>query len=68
MSWFKKFTKNFTPSIVIWNLEICDKESGFVLQNFYFLSYKRARKFWELHDKEFEDYRTMLGGEQLWLW
>lgn len=68
MSWFKKLTKNFTPSIVIWSLELYDKESNFVCQTFYFLSYKRARKFWELHEKEFDEYNIVLGGEPLWLW
>lgn len=37
--------KKFTPSILIWNLELCDKQDGTVLQNLYFLSYKRAKKF-----------------------
>lgn len=60
--------KKFTPSIVIWNLELRDKEDETVLQNLYFLSYKRAKKFWEKHEAEMENYKVSLGGEQLWLW
>lgn len=60
--------KKFTPSIVIWNLELSDKDDRTVLQNLYFLSYKRAKKFWEKHATELEKYNIVLGGEQLWLW
>lgn len=60
--------KKFTPSIVIWNLELSDKDNGAVFQNLYFLSYKRAKKFWEKHETELEKYNITLGGEQLWLW
>lgn len=60
--------KKFTPSIVIWNLELCDKKDGTVLHNFYFLSYKKAKKFWEKHEAELEEFKVGLGGEQLWLW
>jgi hypothetical protein len=58
----------FTPSIVIWNLELSDKEDGTVYQNLYFLSYRMAKKFWKKHEAEFEGYKVSLGGEQLWLW
>ena len=67
MSWFKKFTKNFTPSIVIWNIELRDKESNFVCRNFYFFSYRRAKKFLERNEKEYDEYNITLGGEPLWL-
>lgn len=60
--------KKFTPSIVIWNLELRDKEDETVLQNLYFLSYKRAKKFCEEHEAEMEEYNVSLGGESLWLW
>ena len=60
--------KKFTPSVVIWNLELRYKEDGTVLQNLYFLSYKRAMKFWEKHKAELEEYKVVLGGESLWLW
>lgn len=60
--------KKFTPSIVIWNLELRDKEDGTILLNLYFLSYKRAKKFWEKHEAELEECKVILSGEQLWLW
>lgn len=60
--------KKFTPSIVIWNLELSAKDDGTVLQNIYFLSYKRAKKFLEKHKEELEEYKVILGGESLWLW
>lgn len=58
----------FAPSIVIWNLEFRYKKDGRVLQNLYFFSYKRAKKFWERYEAAFEEYNVSLGGEQLWLW
>ena len=65
----KRFLKDLVPSIVIWNIELRDKESNFVCQNFYFLSYKRAKKFLERNEKEYyNEYNIALGGEQLWLW
>ena len=64
----KKFFKDFAPSITIWSLELYDKESNFVCQTFYFLSYKRAKRFWARHEKEFDEYNVVLGGEPLWLW
>ena len=60
--------KKFTPSILIWNVELCDKEDDMVLQNLYFFSYKRAQKFVEKHEAELADYNVSIGGESLWLW
>ena len=60
--------KKFTPSIVIWNLELSDKEDETVYQNIYFLSYKRAKKFCDKHKEELEKCKIVLCGEQLWLW
>ena len=60
--------KKFTPSILIWNLELSDKDNGMIVHNIYFLSYKRAKKFWEKHEAEFEEYKVILGGQPLWLW
>lgn len=60
--------KKFTPSIVIWNLELSGKDDDLVYQNLYFLSYKRAKKFWRRHEAELAEYKVALGGEQLWLW
>lgn len=58
--------KKFTPSIVIWNLELSDKDG--ICQNLYFLSRKRANKFLQKHDAELKEYEVILGGVQLWLW
>lgn len=58
--------KKFIPSIVIWNLEMADKEG--ICQNLYFLSRKRANKFWRKHEAELKEYGVCLGGVQLWLW
>ena len=60
--------KKFTPSIIIWNVELRDKEDDMVLQNLYFLSYKRAAKFVEKRKAELADYGVGIGGEPLWLW
>ena len=60
--------KKHAPSILIWNLELSDKQDGLVYQNFYFLSYRRAKRFWERYEKELKEYKVTLGGEPLWLW
>lgn len=62
--------KKFTPSIMIWNLELYDMEDGTVYQNFYFLSYKRAKEFWKKHEIAFNlrEYNVRLVGEVLLLW
>ena len=60
--------KKHVPSILIWNLELSDKEDGLIHQNFYFLSYRKAKRFWERHEKELKEYKVTLGGEPLWLW
>ena len=64
---FKRLLKDFVPSIIIWNIELSDKESNFVCQNFYFRSYRRAKKFLERNEKEYDEYNIILGGEPLWL-
>ena len=64
---FKRLLNDFAPSIIIWNIELRDKESNFVCQNFYFLSYKRAKKFLKRNEKEYDEYNITLGGEPLWL-
>lgn len=61
--------KKFVPSIVIWNLELRYKEDDTICQNLYFLSYKRAKRFWEKRKTELEkEYNVILSGVQLWLW
>ena len=58
----------YKPSIIIHNLEIADEKDETVYQNLYFLSHKRAKRFWEKHEKELKGYKVSLRGEQLWLW
>ena len=61
--------KKFTPSIVIWKLKLSYIKDDAIIQNFYFLSRKRAEKFWKKHEFEWKkEYEVILGGEQLWLW
>lgn len=62
--------RKFTPNIVIWNVTLYSKKDGFPLCNYYFLSYKRAKKFVEKHTDEWIkdfDVDYCLGGETLWL-
>ena len=63
-----KYMKKFVPSIIIWNLELSDLEDGFVYQNLYFLSYRRADKFCKKNEEKLKEFRVSLGGERLWLW
>ena len=58
----------FTPSIVIWEVVLELMEDQSVSQRFYFLSYRRAKKFVERNEDAFKDYYVCIGGEQLWLW
>lgn len=58
----------YEPSIMIWRLKISDKEDGTIYDNFYFLSYRRAKKFWKKYEAVLKDFNVALGGEQLWLW
>lgn len=59
---------NYDPSIMIWKLQISDKNDRTICQDIYFLSRKRAKKFWDKHKEELKDCHVSLGGEQLWLW
>lgn len=56
----------YTPSILIWNLEIIYNDNA--SQNIYFLSHRRAERFLKLHMSELDGCKYVLGGEQLWLW
>lgn len=60
--------KNFCPHITIWSIELRDRASGILAGQEFFLSYRRASKYLEKHQKEWEDYEICLGGEPLWLW
>ena len=68
MEEFKDRKNKFTPSIIIWQLDLRD-ENG-VFQTEYFLTQKGVRRFLEVHKKEIEEQNVewSYGGEQLWLW
>lgn len=62
--------KKFEPAITIWNVMFVDKtDMKTIIDNKYFLSYKRAKKYVEKckKSKEFDDFVINLGGEPLWL-
>ena len=64
------FMKKFEPAITIWNVMFVDKtDMKTIIDNEYFLSYKRAKKYVEKCEKskEFDDVVINLGGEPLWL-
>lgn len=54
-------------SIFIWHLEVeCDKKYSY---HYYFLTYEKARKFWEKDKEKFSTCSSVsIGKEQLWLW
>lgn len=60
--------KKFTPHILIHEVELRSKEDCGHIQSFYFLSYRRARKFVDKHAEEFSCFRVGIGGEPLRLW
>lgn len=61
--------KKFTPSIVIWHLELIDEEHECV-QSLYFLTKKGVERFLKVHEKEIDEQKLKWcwGGEPLWLW
>lgn len=61
--------KKWTPSIMIWDLELRWREDEEITQHFYFLSRRRAERFWQKYKAIIEkEHNVSLGGEQLWLW
>ena len=63
--------KEFESAITIWNVMFVDKtDFKTIVDNKYFLSYKRAKKYVEKCEKskEYNDVIINLGGEPLWLW
>lgn len=60
--------KKFTPSIIIWQLDL--KENDVCFQSFYFLTKKGIERFLKIHKKEIEEQNLSwsCGGIQLWLW
>ena len=58
----------FTPSIIIWQLDLED-ENG-IFQNEYFLTKRGVERFLKIHKEEMEEQniKWCCGGVQLWLW
>ena len=55
------------PSIIIWHLEVeCDEKYSY---HYYFLTYEKARRFWEKDKEKFSTCSSVsIGKELLWLW
>ena len=64
----KRFT--ICPSIIIWEVEICDPATGETLQTELFLFRKRAERFAGKNADKISkiNQKWILGGRQLWLW
>lgn len=60
--------KKFTPSILIWHLELKEKDSEIAFQNIYFLTRKGVERFLKKHENELINYSWSYGCEQLWFW
>lgn len=61
--------KKWTPIIIIYCLDARDRNTGEIIEDHFFLFYKRAKRFWDAHYTEFENrnYEVSLCGVQLWL-
>lgn len=60
--------KNFCLHITIWSIDIRDRESGVLVGQEFFLFYRQAERYLKKHQKEWEEFEVVLGGEPLWLW
>lgn len=58
----------YTPSIMIWNLELKEIDSKIPFQNIYFLTHKGIERFLEKHKNELIDCSWSYGAERLWFW
>lgn len=60
--------KKLCLHIIIWSIDIRDRESGVLVGQEFFLFYRQAKRYLEKHQKEWEEFEVVLGGEPLWLW
>ena len=62
--------KKWTPSIIIWKLDLEEKGNGEYFQSLYFITQRGVKRFLKNHKKEIEeqDLSWSWGGEQLWFW
>lgn len=60
----------WTPSIIIWHLELGESGKDESFQSLYFLTEKGVKRFLKMNKKEIEKENMVYryGGEQLWLW
>ena len=61
--------KKFTPYILIYHLELKDKNTD-TSQSLYFLTKRSVKRFLKNHKKEIEEQNLTwsYGGERLWIW
>lgn len=60
--------RKFYSHITIWSIDIRDRESGILVDQWFFLFYRQAERYLEKHQKDWKDFEVVLGGEPLWLW
>lgn len=62
--------EKWTPSIVIWQLDLREKGKDECFQSLYFLTKRGVERFLKKHEKEIEEQELSwsLGGEQLLFW
>ena len=60
----------FDPHILIYKVELSDRSTNNVVQELYFLSYRRAKRFVQKNKAEIHQQNLywLIGGEILWLW
>lgn len=60
--------RKFCSHITIWSIDIRDRESGILVDQWFFLFYRQAERYLEKRQKDWKDFEVVLGGEPLWLW
>lgn len=62
--------KKFKPAIIIWAIDIRDKDTGVIVHQEFFLFYKRAKRCYNqcLEWIDTDCFEIGLGGEPLRLW
>ena len=57
--------RNFAPNMTIWVYEL-RSDDGYILEQYYFLTQKAAKNFFEHNIPEENDVHASYGGEILW--
>lgn len=60
----------WTPSILIWQLDLKESGKDEPFQSIYFLTRRGVERFLKKHKKEMEEENIVwfYGGERLWFW